>query len=194
MNSHLSFNEITPFFLSAIAALGVCEKDIKKQPNDIFCKCPICGDSRLGNKKRLHLYQKGEVINVNCFNGDCQVKNYTPYRFFKEFHQRTFNEFRNFYRKRFLLEIREDFEEKKKPAENSGNLESLDATKMGLDLFAVAETQPVKSHEGEILTLVEKFQFTGDDEVDFENFKKLAQGIKAISPEALAEFRVMLKS
>lgn len=53
---------------------------------DITARCPVCGDSRSHkNKKRLHLYIKNNVTNVNCFNGDCPVHNKTMYSFLRDF-------------------------------------------------------------------------------------------------------------
>lgn len=58
----------------------------KETTVDITARCPVCGDSRTHkNKKRLHLYIKNTVTNVNCFNGDCSVHNKTVYSFLKEF-------------------------------------------------------------------------------------------------------------
>jgi len=59
----------------------------KETDVDIAARCPICGDSRTHkNKKRLHLYTKGTVTNVNCFNGDCACHNKTVYSFLKDFY------------------------------------------------------------------------------------------------------------
>lgn len=53
---------------------------------DITARCPVCGDSRSHkSKKRLHLYIKNNVTNVNCFNGDCPVHNKTMYSFLRDF-------------------------------------------------------------------------------------------------------------
>lgn len=53
---------------------------------DITARCPVCGDSRSHkSKKRLHLYVKNSVTNVNCFNGDCPVHNKTMYSFLRDF-------------------------------------------------------------------------------------------------------------
>lgn len=58
----------------------------KESDVDIVARCPICGDSRTNKRmKRLHLYTKGSVTNVNCFNGDCAVHNKSMYSFLKEF-------------------------------------------------------------------------------------------------------------
>lgn len=54
---------------------------------DISARCPVCGDSHTNKrKKRLHLYQKNTVTNVNCFNGDCPVQNKTVYSFLRDFY------------------------------------------------------------------------------------------------------------
>lgn len=67
--------------------LAVGASSIGKETTvDITARCPVCGDSRTHkNKKRLHLYIKNTVTNVNCFNGDCSVHNKTVYSFLKEF-------------------------------------------------------------------------------------------------------------
>lgn len=58
----------------------------KENDVDITARCPVCGDSRSHkNKKRLHLYIKNGVTNVNCFNGDCAVHNKTMYSFLRDF-------------------------------------------------------------------------------------------------------------
>lgn len=54
---------------------------------DIEARCPVCGDSkRSRNKKRLHLYTKNDITQVNCFNGDCPVHNKTVYSFLRDFY------------------------------------------------------------------------------------------------------------
>lgn len=60
----------------------------------ISARCPVCGDSRNKNKKRLNLYTKGSVTNVNCFNGDCPVHNKTMYSFLKEFFPALFDQYK----------------------------------------------------------------------------------------------------
>jgi len=52
---------------------------------DITARCPVCGDSRNKRKKRLHLYTKNSITNVNCFNGDCAAHNKSVYGFLKDF-------------------------------------------------------------------------------------------------------------
>ena len=59
-------------------------------PQDVAAKCPICGDSKHSNKARLHLYQKGSVTLVNCFNGGCPCTNRTMYSFLREFYPQLF--------------------------------------------------------------------------------------------------------
>jgi len=54
---------------------------------DIACKCPICGDSKKkANSKRLHLYKKGDLELVNCFNSGCPCENKTVYSFLRDFY------------------------------------------------------------------------------------------------------------
>lgn len=57
-----------------------------RNASDISAFCPICGDSKRGNKARLHLYESGTVTNVNCFNGGCPVENKTMYSFLRDFY------------------------------------------------------------------------------------------------------------
>lgn len=61
---------------------------IKSETQDeIVARCPICGDSRYRkNVARLHIYAKLGVPLINCFNGDCPVKNMTINRFLREFY------------------------------------------------------------------------------------------------------------
>jgi hypothetical protein len=67
--------------------LAVGESNIGKSTSvDISARCPICGDSKRGNKYRLHLYNKGEVTNVSCFNGDCSCVNKTVFSFLRDFY------------------------------------------------------------------------------------------------------------
>lgn len=54
----------------------------QENENDINARCPVCGDSKNKNKKRLHLYKSGDVTLVHCFNGDCTVHN-NMYNFLK---------------------------------------------------------------------------------------------------------------
>lgn len=58
----------------------------KETSVDITARCPVCGDSRSNKRmKRLHLYIKNNVTNVNCFNGDCAAHNKTVYGFLLDF-------------------------------------------------------------------------------------------------------------
>ena len=67
----------------------------KETDVDISARCPICGDSRKNKKsKRLHLYNKGPVTNVNCFNGDCACQNKTVYSFLKDFFPSLLSQFK----------------------------------------------------------------------------------------------------
>lgn len=63
-------------------------------PTDISARCPICGDSKKSkNKARLHLYEKGKVTLVHCFN-DCAVQPMTMYKFLKTFYPNLFPNYR----------------------------------------------------------------------------------------------------
>lgn len=67
----------------------------KENEVDITARCPICGDSRTHkNKKRLHLYIKNGVTNVNCFNGDCACHNKTVYSFLRDFFPALLNQYK----------------------------------------------------------------------------------------------------
>lgn len=58
----------------------------KETSVDITARCPVCGDSRSNKRmKRLHLYIKNNVTNVNCFNGECASHNKTVYGFLLDF-------------------------------------------------------------------------------------------------------------
>lgn len=58
----------------------------RETETDIAARCPVCGDSKSHrNKKRLHLYTKNNVTNVNCFNGDCPAQNKTVFSFLRDF-------------------------------------------------------------------------------------------------------------
>jgi len=70
------------YFLLAIGSSYVA----KDSDEDIAVRCPICGDSRQKKRSaRLHLYSKGEVTNVNCFNGTCAAQNKSVYGFLRDF-------------------------------------------------------------------------------------------------------------
>lgn len=70
--------------------LAVGNENIGKETGvDIAARCPICGDSKTHkNKKRLHLYEKGGLQLVHCFNGDCALNgnNKTIKSFLYEFY------------------------------------------------------------------------------------------------------------
>lgn len=54
--------------------LAVGSENIGKETElDVNAKCPVCGDGKKKNSKRLHLYDKNGTTLVNCFNGDCSV-------------------------------------------------------------------------------------------------------------------------
>ena len=68
--------------------LAVGSNAIKKSSdNDIAVRCPHCSsDPRWKNTKRLHLYEKNGITNVNCFTGDCSIKSKNVFSFLKEFY------------------------------------------------------------------------------------------------------------
>jgi len=77
----LDFRSIK-FFKQAVNA-----SSYKETPSDISCRCPICGDSKYKkNSKRLHLYKKGNVEQINCFNAGCSCVNKTVYSFLRDFY------------------------------------------------------------------------------------------------------------
>ena len=78
MLSHVSVK----YFKQAVNASSYRETNL-----DISCRCPICGDSKVKkNSKRLHLYKKGDVELINCFNAGCSCENKTIYSFLKDFY------------------------------------------------------------------------------------------------------------
>jgi hypothetical protein len=67
--------------------MAVNASEYKTTPLDVSCRCPICGDStKKRNSKRLHLYRKGEVELINCFNQGCAAENKTVYSFLRDFY------------------------------------------------------------------------------------------------------------
>jgi len=57
----------------------------KESDNDISARCPFCSDAKKSNPPyRLHLYQKGDVTNVNCFNAGCRAENKSVYAFIRD--------------------------------------------------------------------------------------------------------------
>ena len=74
----------------------LCVSDIgRENDSDISARCPICGDSKKNSRiKRLHLYNKGTVTNVNCFNSGCSCVNKTMYSFIKEFFPEHLNNYK----------------------------------------------------------------------------------------------------
>lgn len=189
----LEFREIVPFFLDCVKQLGCQESDIHKQDFDIACKCPVCGDSRTRkNLKRLHLYQKGDVINVNCFNGDCSVKNMTPYRFFEDYNSRVFEQFKNFYKRKFFDQIQVEKAQRELKSEDPFNRVSED------DLFAFnPEIQDPVSRVREanktlVLEMIRNFEWTLDDSKDMKAFKDLVEQVKKLGNQAFDDFKMLI--
>ena len=193
MQNKLEFREIVPFFLDCVKQLGCADSDIHKQDLDIACRCPVCGDSRTRkNLKRLHLYQKGDVINVNCFNGDCSVKNMTPYRFFEDYNSRVFEQFKNFYKRKFFDQIQVEKAQRELKSEDPFNRVSED------DLFAFnPEIQDPKSDVREankalILEMIRNFEWTLDDSKDMKAFKDLVERVKKLGNQAFDDFKMLI--
>lgn len=186
----LEFREIAPFFLDCVKQLGCQESDIHKQDFDIACKCPVCGDSRTRkNLKRLHLYQKGDVINVNCFNGDCSVKNMTPYRFFQDYNSRVFEQFKNFYKRKFFDHIQ--VERAAKELKSSDQFNKVKEE----DLFAVdpeIQDPERETNKQVILEMIQGFEWTLDDSKDMEAFKDLVDQVKKLGNQAFDDFKLMI--
>lgn len=189
----LEFREIAPFFLDCVKQLGCQESDIHKQDFDIACRCPVCGDSRTRkNLKRLHLYQKGEVINVNCFNGDCSVKNMTPYKFFQDYNSRVFEQFKNFYKRKFFDQVQ--VERAAKDLKSSDQFNKVKEE----DLFAVnpeiqdPERAVREANKSLILEMIQGFEWTLDDSKDMEAFKNLVDQVKKLGNQAFDDFKMMI--
>ena len=66
------------FFKIAVGSENIGKESLL----DVSAKCPVCGDGRKGNSKRLHLYEKNGTTLVHCFNGDCPV-HYNVWNFLK---------------------------------------------------------------------------------------------------------------
>lgn len=190
MQNKLEFREIAPFFLDCVKQLGCQDSDIHKQDLDIACRCPVCGDSRTRkNLKRLHLYQKGDVINVNCFNGDCSVKNMTPYRFFQDYNARVFEQFKNFYKRKFFDHIQVERAAKDlKSSDQFGKVKEE-------DLFAVDPEilDPEReTNKQVILEMIQGFEWTLDDSKDMEAFKNLVEQVKKLGNQAFEDFKMLI--
>lgn len=190
----LEFREIAPFFLDCVKQLGCADSDIHKQDLDIACRCPVCGDSRTRkNLKRLHLYQKGDVINVNCFNGDCSVKNMTPYRFFQDYNSRVFEQFKNFYKRKFFDQIQVEKAAKELKSESCDTCKSFNSLGED-DLF---KFEPVIDPEREtnkqvILEMIQGFEWTLDDSKDMKAFKDLVEQVKKLGNQAFDDFKMLI--
>lgn len=186
----LEFREIVPFFLDCVKQLGCADSDIHKQDLDIACRCPVCGDSRTRkNLKRLHLYQKGDVINVNCFNGDCSVKNMTPYRFFEDYNSRVFEQFKNFYKRKFFDQIQVEKAQRELKSEDPFNRVSED------DLFAFnpeIRDPERESNKQVILEMIRNFEWTLDDSNDMKAFKDLVEQVKKLGNQAFDDFKMLI--
>nr|DAQ14756.1 MAG TPA: DNA primase [Caudoviricetes sp.] len=190
ITNQLEFREIAPFFLDCVKQLGCQDSDIHKQDLDIACRCPVCGDSRTRkNLKRLHLYQKGDVINVNCFNGDCSVKNMTPYRFFQDYNSRVFEQFKNFYKRRFFDQVQ--VERAAKEFKSSDHFNKVKEE----DLFAVdpeIQDPEREANKSLILEMIQGFEWTLDDSKDMEAFKNLVDQVKKLGNQAFDDFKLMI--
>lgn len=188
--NQLEFREIAPFFLDCVKQLGCQDSDIHKQDLDIACRCPVCGDSRTRkNLKRLHLYQKGDVINVNCFNGDCSVKNMTPYRFFQDYNSRVFEQFKNFYKRKFFDQVQ--VERAAKDLKSSDQFNKVKEE----DLFAVdpeIQDPERETNKQVILEMIQGFEWTLDDSKDMEAFKNLVDQVKKLGNQAFDDFKLMI--
>lgn len=193
ITNKLEFREIVPFFLDCVKQLGCADSDIHKQDLDIACKCPVCGDSRTRkNLKRLHLYQKGDVINVNCFNGDCSVKNMTPYRFFEDYNSRVFEQFKNFYKRKFFNQIQVEKAQRELKSEDPFNRVNED------DLFAFnpeiqdPESGVREANKALILEMIQNFEWTLDDSKDMKAFKDLVEQVKRLGNQAFDDFKMLI--
>jgi len=102
---------------------------------DISARCPVCGDSRKNsNTKRLHLYIKNDITQVNCFNGDCAAHNKTVYSFLRDFYPALLNQYKreNFGNTMSKLANGEDvfgeFKKDEKPKEQKADILVQDLT------------------------------------------------------------------
>lgn len=186
----LEFREIVPFFLDCVKQLGCADSDIHKQDFDIACRCPVCGDSRTRrNLKRLHLYQKGEVINVNCFNGDCSVKNLTPYKFFEQYNSRVFEQFKNFYKRRFFDQIQVVKASKELKGDKFDSVSEDDL--FGFNPEAVNDPNR-EANKALILEMIKNFEWTDNDSTDMKNFKSLVEQVKKLGDQSFNDFKSLI--
>ena len=193
MQNKLEFREIVPFFLDCVKQLGCADSDIHKQDLDIACKCPVCGDSRTRkNLKRLHLYQKGDVINVNCFNGDCSVKNMTPYRFFEDYNSRVFEQFKNFYKRKFFDQIQVEKAQRELKSEDPFNRVSEDVLFAFNPEIQDPESGVREANKALILEMIQNFEWTLDDSKDMKAFKDLVEQVKRLGNQAFDDFKTLI--
>ena len=76
----------------------------KESSLDVAAKCPICGDSKTKNSKRLHLYCKENKTRIKCFNGGCPIENpHTVGRFLKHYYPELYQDYR---RETFRIQIK----------------------------------------------------------------------------------------
>lgn len=67
----------------------------KQTDVDISARCPSCSSAeKWKHSRRLHIYNKGEVTNVNCFSGDCDIHNKTMYSFLRDFFPALFDQYK----------------------------------------------------------------------------------------------------
>lgn len=189
----LSFKEQISFFVDAVKNLGCEESNILKQEFDIACKCPVCGDSRTRkNLKRLHFYQKGDVQNVNCFNGDCNVKNMTLYSFLKTYDVRVFEQFKQYYKRKFLWEIQSEAPKLQRTElyELSAGADIFDVTGKPADSEVLDITRELNKQR--VLGFIQNFRFTGNDDLDFQNVQSMIREIKALGDQAFQDFKELI--
>ena len=80
----IMINPIDKKFFKIAIGLDNIRKD---SDVDISARCPHCSsDPRWKHTSRLHLYEKNGITQVNCFTGDCSVKNKTVYSFLRDFY------------------------------------------------------------------------------------------------------------
>lgn len=185
---NLTFKEGEMFITEALKSLGASEFK-RIGDNDIACKCPICGDSQYGNKKRLHYYEKNGVINVNCFNGDCPAKNLTAYRFLQTFAPRIFNKFREYQRRKWFQQLIGNTK-KSKELETISMDDDIggdgESGKLFESLQETGKTQKPKNSK-EFLGFIDKFKPQSLESGWVEIMKFLSQ-----NPQCQGEFKELL--
>jgi len=93
------------YFIKAVGSENIG----KNTETDISARCPVCGDSKRNKRlKRLHLYSKGGLELVHCFNGDCPLNTHKKmYRFLRDHFPALYPYYQNEERQDFIENLKQ---------------------------------------------------------------------------------------